>query len=502
MNKLDLTHGGFAECETWPAASVASFNAVPSNDGAACPTISDDTGSGSTGKAIEKPARGTFLDDTLMLRDPEGPSFVTTIIDLINLQRELGRKQQPLEVENERNLVSCMLANGLRCHWYRDPPIVAYQRKADGKTYIKTNKPAWLSALSMSRTVRLFADAGLLRLHEADWKTSSGYTVTDKLLALADEYGVTDQSLRRRLDRHDLIRLNSPKPKPIYDRIRRTLVRGKAERLPFDATPATDEMRDTIEAYNEFLTLQNIIVIVPPDLQAIWVKSLNEDETHSGTPLVRPELFRRAAYRVFNDGDMKEPRVDLGGRLAGPWWMYAPKKVRALVTINGEGTCELDYSACHPRMLYHEMGMEGPKEPYVVPEVAELEDRTGLEPGHYCSGVKWLTQILINGRGRPDLVDVPDDVVVPADLKIDEFASMIERFHEPIASSFRTGAGLRLMRMESDIAVAIVSKAMASGWVALSVHDSFVCQTSHKEELVHLMMTEYETLIGMKPVIH
>ena len=502
MDRVDFIHNDSAEFEPSADPGLCPVGAVAGDSFAACYHGPMETDGRSPETASERPTKGTFLDDTIMLRDPEGSSFVTAVVNLLDLQRQLGRKQQPVEIENERNLVACVLANGLRCQLYRDPPVVAYQRKADGKTYIKPNKPTWLSALSLSRTTELFTDAGLLRLHEADWKTSSGYAVTDKLLSLAEEHGITDQSLLRCLHREDLIRLNSPKPKPIYNRIKRTLVRGKADRISFDPTPETNEMRDRIEAYNEFLTLQDICVNVPAELEATWVESLNEDETHTGMPLIRPELFRRAAYRVFNDGDVKQPRFDLGGRLAGPWWMYAPEKVRSFITINGEGTCELDYSACHPRMLYHELGLEGPNEPYDVPEVAEFEHREGFEPGCYRSGVKWVTQILINGRGRLDRVDVPKDVILPTDLPIEEFASMIERFHEPIASSFRTRAGLRLMRMESDIAVAIIGKAMEKGWVALSVHDSIICPVSHKEELVLLMINEYEERTGMKPIIH
>ena len=197
MDRLDFPHGDFAEYETWSDPGLSTVNAVAGGSDAACYAAAGHSDDGCKESSFEKPAKGTFLDETIMLRDPEGASLVTAVIDLFDSQRELRRKRQLIEVKSERLLVSCTLANGLRCQWYRDPPIVAFQRKADGKTYIKRDKPTWLSAQSLSRAVELFEAAGLFRLHASNWSTSSGYVVNDKLLALAEEHGVTEQSLVR-----------------------------------------------------------------------------------------------------------------------------------------------------------------------------------------------------------------------------------------------------------------------------------------------------------------
>jgi hypothetical protein len=212
-------------------------------------------------------------------------------------------------------------------------------------------------------------------------------------------------------------------------------------------------------------------------------------------------LFRDAVYRVFNDGNPEMPTFERGGRLVGGWWINASEEVRRHITINGEPSSELDYKSCHPRMLYHEMDLEPPTDPYEIPEVVELERRDNCAKDAYRPLVKWLTQILINGRGRPDQVPLPKDMIAPNDVTLRDITTFIRRKHEPISSSFGSRSGLRLMKIESDIAFDIVTRAMKKGWLALPIHDSFISEVSRKEELKKLMIEEYKVRLGREPTI-
>jgi hypothetical protein len=294
----------------------------------------------------------------------------------------------------------------------------------------------------------------------------------------------------------DLVQLKGPKPRPIFDPFTRTLIRQRADRIYFEPTPETEKWCDGLTAFNDFVAAQDIAVEPPADVVRRWVAALDSDDLHTGAKLCRPEVFRDAVYRVFNEGNPEKPTFDQGGRLVGGWWINAPEEVRAYVRINGEPTTELDYSGCHPRMLYHEQGLEGPSDLYEIPEVVELERRDGCESGAYRPLVKWLTQILINGKGRPDQVPVPSDIIAPSDIALREVTKFIQRRHEPIASSFGSRSGLRLMKKESEIALAVITRAKGNGWLALPVHDSFVAQTSRKEDLRKIMIEEY--LVRMK----
>lgn len=204
---------------------------------------------------------------------------------------------------------------------------------------------------------------------------------------------------------------------------------------------------------------------------------------------------------MFNNGDEAKPEFGKGGRLFGGWWMYVPEELRQAITINGKPTTELDYANCHPRMLYHERGLAGAGDLYTVPEITVYEAATGVGLDTYRPCIKWLVQILINGRGRPDAVEPPEKVSLPPDIPIKQIVRFIEAMHQPIADAFRTGAGLRLMRLESDIAFEIVATAMAEGWTVLPVHDSFITTIDQRDRLKTMMIDTYVQRLGMEPVI-
>lgn len=108
---------------------------------------------------------------------------------------------------------------------------------------------------------------------------------------------------------------------------------------------------------------------------------------------------------------------------------------------------------------------------------------------------------VFNGRGRPEAVEPPRDVVLPPDIPLKQLVGFIEAMHRPIADDFRTGAGLGLMRVESDIALEIVTAAMAEGWTVLPVHDSFITAIDQRDGLKGMMIDCYVRKLGREPSI-
>ena len=222
-----------------------------------------------------------------------------------------------------------------------------------------------------------------------------------------------------------------------------------------------------------------------------WLEKRNADPDNDRPRYRLPELFATDLYRVFNEGEEADPKFESGGRLFGGWWMYVPGELRKAITINKQPTVELDYANCHPRMLYHERGVEADGDLYELPGIADA----------YRDCIKWLMQILINGRGRPEAVEPPETIEFPPDLSITQIVRLIEEKHQPFADAFRTGAGLRLMRVESDIALEIVFTAMRDGWTVLPVHDSFIAPIDHRDRLRAMMIDAYVRRLGKEPVI-
>lgn len=76
----------------------------------------------------------------------------------------------------------------------------------------------------------------------------------------------------------------------------------------------------------------------------------------------------------------------------------------------------------------------------------------------------------------------------------------IER-HRPIAPFFGKDEGMRLMRMDSSIAIDILYHFAKRGVPCLSVHDSFIVPANSEAELRRVMIEFYQQKTGFPPVV-
>lgn len=453
--------------------------------------------------AVMLPGKGTFFDEHIDLRDPEGAAFTARVIEVYDTvrprKRKRGREALTMRVRK-------LLANGMRTNFYRKAPSVLYFKGAESKHY--RNSPGWMRHGALGDVVDALRDAGLaatitgvLERDGTGWRSwASSYTPSNKLIDLATECGISAKSLDHRLQHTELVRLFGPKPDREFDwDTGKMSPSQKGKPISFQPTAETDEWISTLEAINTFYRQQEIGLELSADALALDLAAQNDGPEQAGAPLRIPELFKMDIYRVFNNGEVANPKFDKGGRLFGGWWMSVSEEMRRAITINGQPTVEIDYAECHPRMLYHRAGLEPDGQVYILPEIAAYEASTGSEPGTYRPYVKWLMQVLINCRGRPGSVDLPEKILVPPDLTVKQVVGFIKARHQPIVGDFETGAGLDLMRIESDIALEIVSKAMAEGWTALSVHDSFITTVDRQDRLEAMMSDAYVRRLGRKP---
>jgi hypothetical protein len=443
---------------------------------------------------------GTFFDERITLRDPEGGHFVSCVIDLYDKVRPRQRKSGR---EALATRINCLLANAIRTTAYRTDRSVLYFRKADAPQY--ADKPSWMRHGALGEVIDALADASLMVAasgRKMPWysrfpSTASSYEPTDELLRIAAACGVTETSVVWTVQDDQLVQLLAPKPRRDYDWQKGEMTSApKGQLIAFEPTPETDGWVASLKAINRLYRQSDIRVSLPEEDLARWLTKQSNKPDSAGADYKRPELFKKDIYRVFNNGEFSE-----GGRMFGGWWMNAPEGLRASITIDGQETLELDYAACHPRMLYHERGLDFVGDPYDLPEIAKLEAAEGVSQGHYRPYVKWLFQVLINSRGRPAAVQPPPDRSVPTCFTPKQVISFIEARHQAIAEAFATGAGLRLMRHESDIAFEVITTAMKEGWVALSIHDSFIATREKMDRLRSLMVGLYVSKFGREPII-
>lgn len=429
-----------------------------------------------------QPSKGTWFDPALDLRDPEGSAFTDEILELTAPFKKTKNKPRPIDAENYRTIVRKILANGVRCFHHRKPPHVAYFRRAEGydRTY------AWLSGRSMSRTIDLLTDAGLLISRVGEYGgAASTYDISLEVHERAKKHGVSEHSLTHRLPREQLVRLRTSAPE------RRQMV--------FEPTDDTNTWTELLEAYNSFRGEHDLLLPLSSKEEMEWAAHWNQKSSGSEMPLYRPERFQTDLYRQFNNGSFEE-----GGRLYGGWWIYAPKAFRKRITINGQPTIELDYSGCAIRMLYQDRGIDYLEDPYHLDPITAHEERQGLPPGHFREGIKKMVQALINDRNgkRPEKIKLPSGLSFYPYFTRAEVRRMIEEKHAPIADAFGTGAGLGLQRKDSDIALSVIAALREAGVLALPVHDSFIVKKDDRDILYQQMMNSYGDLIGFNPIIN
>ncbi|MGB7656621.1 MAG: hypothetical protein WBL74_14200 [Novosphingobium sp.] len=266
----------------------------------------------------------------------------------------------------------------------------------------------------------------------------------------------------------------------------------------FDPNDETQRWTAKLESFNGFLDQQEIALDLTFAEQARVVAGLNYKRNWELPRYHMPDMSRTHLFRQFNNGTFTD-----GGRLYGGWWIGIPKHLRQRITINDLPTVELDYSGCAIRMLYHLRGLDCPDDPYRLEAIAALEARRGYRDGHFREAVKALTQARINGTNRDKdmMCDLPDGLTFAPHVKRDEVVRMIEAKHIGIAGDFGSGAGIRLQRLDSDLALSIVTSLMDQRIVSLPIHDSFLVQAAQKERLIQEMNNRYKEIFGFNPVI-
>jgi hypothetical protein len=278
------------------------------------------------------------------------------------------------------------------------------------------------------------------------------------------------------------------KTSPVRVRGETILLRDEEGQLvDYHDTQETRAMRRRVETLNEALAA-TVIDLAPdaPVARVGHMLQINEDLSLC--------IDDRGLHRVFNRSSFR-----LGGRFYGGFWQSLKAKkdpekpaepvLRPYLTIDGERTVELDYSGCHPRMLAAELGVDLGVDPYEIGGNWQRED------------VKIAMMVLINALDlRSAIGRIAYDLGSDGSRAV-QLIGAIKARHPGLASSFHTGAGLRLMRADSDISDAIFTRLLKRGIVALSVHDSYIVATKNAGDLRAEMERGWHAKTGTNPVI-
>jgi hypothetical protein len=246
----------------------------------------------------------------------------------------------------------------------------------------------------------------------------------------------------------------------------------RTEKLAYPVTPETQKMVKDVSDINKLLAKTWIDLDLTETQWDELSKRLAEHKKKDKPSFIR--YTDRRLYRVFNDTNFTT-----GGRYYGGWWQTIPNDkakgtaFRRHLVINGKATVEVDFSGLHPSILYAKEGLELPDDPY-----------TSILGPKYRDISKRIFNALINAP--KDMKSAPRRLKFRFDdqpLTWNEIKARIYELHAPIRHYFCTGAGMWLMREDSELATGVMHHFAEHGVPCLPVHDSFLVHHGYEDEL-------------------
>ena len=278
-------------------------------------------------------------------------------------------------------------------------------------------------------------------------------------------------------------------------------------------TPKARKARLTLNMYNEFIerTQVRFCLYVPPEGEgsitplSYFVDQVGRPPLVGGSPFItynisgndfiNPYLDCRL-HRVFNKGSIAK-----GGRFYGPYYQQLDEEYRSHLLINGNPIVELDYSGFHFRMLYHEQDIDYQDDPYQA--IADSEAEREL--------LKQIAIVAMNTRSPKATIGAVvyskdkdiQQCIQRSNYSVDQLVEKLEQVHHPIADKLYKKYALTLQNKDSWIADDVLQHFTNRNIPCLCVHDSFIVERQHEDELRSAMEEVYrEHMNGFYPVIN
>ena len=248
--------------------------------------------------------------------------------------------------------------------------------------------------------------------------------------------------------------------------------KDKNDRLcGYDDTPETMAMRACLDEINA-------------KLDATEIDTTRLLTIHDRKPEYRGRKVR--LHRVFNRGNF-----DCGGRFHGGWWQNVKSHVRPAITIDGQHTIEADYRGFNPAVLLAEAGQPIPDDPY-SPIVGPNA------PKEFRDHAKATLAALLNSKsGKTEEPRNFDSA--RWGMTAEDFRAKVQDAFPMVPAMLGTDKGMKLQRLESDLAEAIMLHFVRQGHAILPIHDAFIVQANLERELVQVMQDTFKARLRQVP---
>ena len=336
------------------------------------------------------------------------------------------------------------------------------------------------------------AEHGLLesRVKRAQSDRQSTFRATDKLVALFVDvnyeflYGdvIRLRARQEDLDRDKARAAGKPwpppepklayKPKHLWNRKKRR--KAPAFLVNYDDTPDTTRMRAEIIEINAFLATVKLSWPALFDQENDHVKRIGKYVMFEDKCVLVTDL---RVYRSFSRNSF-----DFGGRVYG-WWQGQKKEVRSQLLLNGEEVVEPDFSSYHATMLYAMNGVQLDRDPYVLSGFSREEGKIAFN-------------VMINANGAASANLAILGALRKAGIQTDRtHASRLRKAmvaaHPLVKEYLSSDIGVKLMRKDSDIIVAVMLKLVDKSIPFLPVHDSIICRKSDSDRVRTVMAKSF-----------
>ena len=258
-------------------------------------------------------------------------------------------------------------------------------------------------------------------------------------------------------------------------------------RLKFEETDESTEMRENLIIINNAISSTWYDIEIDNEEMSVLQSLLLSKERREQGKEYTVDFSQRLLYRIFNDVNL-----ETGGRFYGGWWQNIPKAYRSKLSVDGKRMVEFDYSNLHPTILYRQEGLQPPKDSYLLVIAKHFRD-VQTNRALLRSMVKKAFNSMINAN-RP-MKNAPSGIR-PKDfgLKWSQVSDAILKSHSNIAHHFYTGAGLRLQKVDSQIAEKVLLHFAKRRLPILPLHDSFLMHHGFEEELPNAMRKAFEEM--------
>ena len=405
-----------------------------------------------------------FFDVCLHSSSPEMGSAVNSLIPRLRMTRaaKVGH------VGNLKRCLTAVISNLLKHQTSDQSRYTAYSRTYNGYAASPDSNPFRIKWDGMKRVVDGLVELSCITNAKGFYFHEHGHGKKSRMRAEPHFISLLAQG-------HNL---SAKLIEKHYPPGRVVLRDDQRQDMNYPETPLTQHIRRDLIAYNSMLETSDIGL----DLSEVEIEELGVN------------LDARYYHRVFNQGSF-----NLGGRYAGPWWLYAAPDIRKLILIDGETTVECDYSGQHIHLLYSLCGLRyfdvhrSGDDPYLLPDFPENFRKLVKKATWAMFGSKSFRGAVRSVRNwmkdNSGYEDVDPGVVIKS----------IQEKHKVIDAYFNSRPAWMLQYLDSLIATEVITRMIYRQVPVLCVHDSFIVQRRFEGEL-RRVMTDAFSNNGFKSV--